>query len=228
MTDEGGEAISATPEVTDPHVTQSKPPVDFERVDSNVLASTGACIREGDLDVVRGTWTRDFTLRDDTRIVIDGIANHDLDTNETMGEKCIQVYKNQEGFLVADKAFRPDGISPWELERRPQVRLSPRDEEGTLRLSVDTSAPPMRSINDRRQLMSDGSLQLTTTTLEWPKLDRDGGFDPSVRERAEISVYSPDDTGNHVRVTIWTGMSMVKRLPEPIVVRQVPELRESI
>lgn len=160
-------------------------------------------------------------LQAGTRLIIDDIPRDDMpiETDACSSHTQVQVYRNSEGYLIADKVV--DG----RIVTKQQIKA--QAEDGHVNVDDSDSQPDLvddiYSHNGRKQFARDFStgdyngIQLLTTTAKYGN-DGPGLF------YMEITVKTPDDSGNEVQVIFSNGNAR----EEPISLRVVPDNEASI
>ena len=145
-------------------------------------------------------------MGDGKRIIVDNIPKRDLVTGELEVDRSIQIYKNPEGFLVADEVRNDQPV-------RMGTAVIDRTPSGDALLSG--IIPGAEDINNSKKDLPNGEVELIGLDYKFPL---GGGSYSSVH----ISISCPTDQGNSVKIAVLgIGMS---RLPEPILIREVAEI----
>jgi hypothetical protein len=138
------------------------------------------------------------------RIIIVGIPYYDLEGNgEVIVDRNIQIYRNEEGFLVANKIMEDGGIV------KPGV------------LNLDDmqvySDPKSLFYGTTKRKLGNGEIQLLTTTYKFPTFSADGEYKHH-RSQIEICVTTPDDTGDEIIIEFYGTQS---KFPNNIYIREI-------
>jgi hypothetical protein len=211
--------------VTDAHRTMSDPPVDYETDDPRVQVLG---VYERLFDEASDDWRLrlQYPILPGSRIVVADIPYYDFQTGAPAGERELQIYRNSEGFLVADKVVGGEGDK--HLARRPPMqRLPSLTNDNASVLMPDTSARPERSINDKKIDYPDGTSQLTTTTFKYPARPTERHpFTPGAYNQCEIIVSAPQgDQGDQVEIYFRGGPGeMPPRIMEPVRILAIPDV----
>lgn len=166
-----------------------------------------------DLANTEGAVEQGFTVPYGKRLVIEGIPYCNIQTGEREANRTVQIYHNQEGFLVADK------VVEGEIARKGSVVLAPNVSSGRLEILGETQSGRKGSttpFNYEKQILPlTNEVQLMSTTYKIPH----GGGSYS---QMEIVVVTPDDTGDQVKIS-FVG-EHIGKLPQPITVKQIPDV----
>jgi hypothetical protein len=149
--------------------------------------------------------SKKYEVRDGRRLIIEGIPVKDLRSGEPLADRSIQVFKNPEGYLVAEEVVNDQN------NRGGSVILE-RTEQGS---AVVKEIIPDNQLKDNEKMnLPGGSVQLIDLEYKWP---RGGGSYSSVH----IGVSTPSDEGNEVNISL---VGFPNKLPEPIKFREVSEI----
>jgi hypothetical protein len=200
--------------VPDEHRTKSKDPLPEFIYRNNKAVSVFTLTEMGeDSDPIE----REFVLPSGERLIIDGIPYYDIESGQRERDRTVQVYHNQEGFLMADRVVN------GEISRKGSLVVVP-GEDG--RMEVLGESHILRrgdkvSYNYEKQLLADGSLQLMATTYKFPIGNTRGAY-----SSVEVVVSTPDDVGDTVKVS-FVGGNDGSSFPEPITIKQVADIASS-
>jgi hypothetical protein len=191
--------------VTEPHRNLRKPPVEYERVGQNEIGRVLGMPSSGD-DIPEVF--EKLTLEDGTRIIIDGIPYFDFPSGRVLSDRCIQIYRNQEGFLVADRII--EDINGESSDIQPKsYQVSDPD------LVIERDSLQLQPLHGKTD--ADNDTELVSTTYKYRH---------ATYGEVEITVGTPDDTGNEVWVSIadlYMPRPANDLFPQPIVFRKVPD-----
>ncbi len=147
-----------------------------------------------------------LTLGEDERLIVQGIPYMDRATGEFLSNRVIQIYRNREGFLIADKVVNGEAVVPATvvLEEIPEGHR------------ISELIPEDRRYNHSKKDTPDGETELLSTTYNIPH--GRGSY-----SRVEIVVRTPDDSGDEIELDFRTVVDL--RLDDPITIKRVPDIR---
>lgn len=199
----------------------SKEPIVVPRDLSNVVAfytGESCIIGESEMGVITGEdgWAQQYEIDipDGKRLVIDNIPkgskydNYPYTEGNPLTRIQVQIYKNPEGYLVADKVLVDEEGNPIILKKHPISLKNIKDEDEN-RVEVDHDAPETRAMdslfpsNDRKQEWvnpfdpNDRTIRLLTTTSTW--------VGENWYDTREISIMTKDDEGSSIAIEFSGG-----------------------
>lgn len=192
--------------VTEEQRTLSKPPAP-----EALYLSAKPIYELTDLTNTEGAVEQEFTVPDGRRLVIEGIPYCNIQTGEREANRTVQIYHNQEGFLVADK------VVEGEIARKGSVVLAPDASRKHVVLGETQSGRRGSTpYNYEKQILPlTNDVQLMSTTYKIPH--GDGSY-----SQMEIVIVTPDDTGDQIQIA-FVG-EHIGTLSQPITVKQIPDV----